>query len=199
MRVRCQRLSYRKLRELAHQFMSTHHPSGDMPTPIEDIIDLRLKMNIVPVRELQKRYGIEGALGADFSTIYVDEWIQEARTNRYNFTLAHELAHFELHQSLLRQIPLADNRDWFKIMDLIDDETHAWMEWQAYSWAGIVLVPQAPLATQFETALEQAKQAGFYVKDNPTLAKEYISEALSRPFAVSADVIYRRITYDKLL
>ena len=51
----------------------------------------------------------------------------------------------------------------------------------------------------FEIELARAKQAGFYTEGNPDLAKEYISEALARPFAVSPDVIYRRIGYDKLI
>jgi len=197
--IRCKRLGYSTLKDLAHEFLRVHHPSGEPPTPIEEIVDLQLGIDIVPVRELQKRFGIEGALGADFSTIYVDEWVQEARTNRYHFTLAHELAHRELHRPLLEQIDLSTMERWIQMTDEIDDETYRWMEWQAYSWAGIVLVPEAALATKFKAELERAKAAGFYVHGNPDLAKEYISEALAKPFAVSPDVIYRRIGYDNLL
>lgn len=196
MAIRCKRLSYTTLKKLAHEFLSVYHPSGEPPTPIEEIIDLQLGMDIVPVRELQKRSGIEGALGADFSTIYVDEWIQEARTNRYHFTLAHELAHRELHRPLREQIELSNTEDWLRIRDAVDDDTYSWMEWQAYSWAGIVLVPEAALDVKFKAELERAKAAGFYVNGNPDLAKEYISEALAKPFAVSPEVIYKRIGYD---
>ena len=199
MRIRCEKLSYDTLRTLAGSFLDKYHPSGEIPVPIEDIIDLCLAMNIVPVREFQRHYGIVGALGADFTTIYVDEYVQEYRRARYHFTLAHELAHRELHRAILEQVELDGVEDWLQINGQIDDNTHDWMEWQAYSWAGLVLVPASRLAEHFERELTRAKEASFYVEGSPDLAREYISEALSRPFAVSPEVIYKRIGRDNLL
>lgn len=199
MRIKCQKLSYNKLRELAEAFLDTYHADRQIPVPIEDIVDRRLRMDIIPVRELQKRHGIEGGLGADFQSIYVDEWVQDSRPGRYHFTLAHELAHRELHRGILRQVVPDGVDGWIHIADLLDDDTLDWMEWQAYSWAGLVLVPTAVLSEMFEIELQRAKHAGFYAEENPDLAKEYISEALARPFAVSPEVIYKRVGYDKLI
>jgi len=198
-RIKCQKLSYNHLRELAEDFLGRFHPDRHIPLPIEDIVDRRLRMDIIPVRELQKRHGIEGGLGADFRSIYVDEWVQEARPGRYHFTLAHELAHRELHRSILEQIVPADADGWIRIGEQIDNDTLDWMEWQAYSWAGLVLVPGDALSEAFEVELQRAKAAGFYAEGNPDLAKEYISEALAKPFAVSPEVIYKRVGYDKLI
>ena len=199
MRIRCQKLSYNKLRELAEEFLDRHHPDRQIPVPIEDIVDEQLRMDIIPVRQLQKRHGIEGGLGADFMSIYVDEWVQDSRPGRYHFTLAHELAHRELHMGILSQVVPEGLDGWIHIGDQLDDDTVDWMEWQAYSWAGLVLVPSPQLAHAFATELQRAKDVGFYADGNPDLAKEYISEALAKPFAVSPEVIYKRIGYDKLI
>ena len=137
MRIVCRKLSYSGIRQLAEEFLNRCHPSREIPTPIEDIVDRQLRMDIVPVRELQKRHGIEGGLGADFMSVYVDEWVQDARPGRYHFTLAHELAHRELHRSILEQIIPDDADGWIRIGAQIDDDVLDWMEWQAYSWPGL--------------------------------------------------------------
>ena len=42
-------LPYEKLRAVADEFLKQHHPSGELPIPIEKIVEFRLRLDIVPV------------------------------------------------------------------------------------------------------------------------------------------------------
>lgn len=50
--IKADYLSYNELRGLAEDYLGKHHPNGGLPIPIEDFIDLGLKIDIVPVEGL---------------------------------------------------------------------------------------------------------------------------------------------------
>jgi hypothetical protein len=42
-------LSYEDLRQKADEFLAAHHPKGAIPVPIEEIIEMQLGIDIVPM------------------------------------------------------------------------------------------------------------------------------------------------------
>ena len=73
------------------------------------------------------------------------------------------------------------------------------MEWQAYEFAGRLLVPPEPLRKQFEWAVQTAKDAGYsdwLAADEAAL--DYIATRIAPTFDVSAEVIARRLRTEKL-
>lgn len=93
-------LSYENLRRLAARFLEAYHPPATIPVPIEEIVEFRFKIDIVPFPELQAAFEVDGFISSDLRTVYVDEFVWEQRPGRYHFTLAHELAHVVLHRRI---------------------------------------------------------------------------------------------------
>lgn len=84
-----------------------------LPVPLEDIIELHLGLTY-EIDDLCSRYGKSDILGAIWfneNMIRVDMSLDPhenpAKLGRYNFTLAHEIAHWRLHRSHLRDDPAA--------------------------------------------------------------------------------------------
>lgn len=93
-------LSYEALRRRAGDFLRTHHPDGTIPLPIEEIVEFRYRIDIIPVPGLQEAFEVDGFISSDLKSITVDAFVHERRPGRYRFTLAHELAHVVLHRRL---------------------------------------------------------------------------------------------------
>jgi len=60
------------IRRMAEECLREHHPDGSIPIPIEDIIDIRFRIDIVPYNDLRANYDIDGYVSQDGSSIYVD-------------------------------------------------------------------------------------------------------------------------------
>lgn len=90
-----------QMHEITQEVLRRYHPQDTLPVPIEEIIELQLKLDIVPTPGLLKGFEIDGFLTRDFSSIYVDDFVQSNRPTRYRFTLAHEVGHLILHKELL--------------------------------------------------------------------------------------------------
>lgn len=114
---------------------------------------------------LNQEYGVTFALEADLGyspegykyrgrfhipsrTILIDKSLK-MEGPRFNFTLAHEIAHFVLHRSVIRSV--IKNEDDTQISDtsrqLILDHVQSnnprdWLEWQANKYASSLLLPR---------------------------------------------------------
>ena len=99
----------------------------------------------------------------------MDAFVLQHRRRRYRFSLAHELAHHELHR------PLPN------------------------SFAGLVLVPAAELRREFAAAVKTARRAGLRDATLWSEAgKEHVARWLAAKFEVSEQVIERRLEKDGL-
>lgn len=99
-------LSYGFLAQKAEDFLLRYNPSGLIPIPIEEIVEFKLKVDIVPVPNLQKDFDIEGFTSSDLQNIFVDDYILSERPTRYRFTLAHEVGHIILHKEIFTKVKL---------------------------------------------------------------------------------------------
>ena len=124
-------LPYDKLRRSADEFLARYHPDGTMPVPIENIIEYKFGLDIVPVP------------------------------------------------------------------GLLEDQ-YGWIEYQAYCWGGLVLVPEGPLKDKFDDCIAKAGLAGVDWNELDQTSRRPILGAIGRVFDVSSEVIIKRMKYDKL-
>jgi hypothetical protein len=192
-------LPYDKIRSYADQFLEKYHPTKTIPIPIEEIAEFKLKLDIIPMTDLKSTFDIEGWLSNDLCSIYVDQWIQDNRENRYCFTLAHEIGHLMLHGDLYQQAKFSNVEEWFELQQSIDSDQYSWFEKQAYDFAGLILVPRESLLTQYGKALQVLESQSYqFKKANVDIINEYISVFVSKAFKVSDVVAKKRIDYDGL-
>lgn len=130
-------------------------PEGSRITPLAAISQrLRNESGVtfvfgVDLGESQQGYKYRGRFHIPTKTIFIDQSLPEGEP-RFNFTLAHEIAHFVLHRRINPKIlgggddaEISDtNRDL--ILDQIQgDNPRTWIEWQANKWASSVLLPRS--------------------------------------------------------
>ena len=99
MRLRAPFLTYFDIGQKVEAFFNEYHPSTEIPIPIEEIIELKIGLNIFPYPRLFKDHALNGYLSHDLTTINVDDYQYEQLNEKYRFTLAHELGHYILHKS----------------------------------------------------------------------------------------------------
>jgi Zn-dependent peptidase ImmA (M78 family) len=141
---------------------------------------------------------IDGFISSDLSCITVDQFVLERRLNRYRFTLAHELGHVYLHRDIYTELRFGTVNEWKRFQKEVDEADYNWLEYQAYAFAGLVLVPTAHLKAQFHLAAEAAERIGFNRQGEPEAFLEYVTEVLREAFQVSDAAIAKRLHYENL-
>ena len=66
------RRTFRDIARVAEEFLTAHHPSGELPIPIEEIIEFDCAIDIVPVPGLLSDLDIDAFMTADLKEIRVD-------------------------------------------------------------------------------------------------------------------------------
>lgn len=190
------RRDYKELHRVAEEFLSEYHPEDIPPVPIEQIIETRFKISLIPIPGLLDEFKIDGFISSSLKEISIDEFVYMKRERRARFTLAHELSHLILHRDIIlaRRVETIENYKTFR--DSMEDE-YRWLEWQASCLAGLILVPTVPLRAQFELSRKQAETAGLNPSTEP--AVKYICDYLSDIFNVSAQVVQYRLTKEGLV
>jgi hypothetical protein len=82
--------------------------------------------------------------------------------------------------------------------DEIPLEQYRYLEWHANCFAGLVLVPAAELRQAFFDCVEQGQARGVDFDEPATGARELAEEHIGGIFEVSADVIHKRVEFDRL-
>jgi hypothetical protein len=189
---------YEDLRRHAEEFLSQYHPSRKIPVPIEEIIDLGFGIDIVPMPGFGN-FDTVAYISSDLKEIRVDEFVYNHRSNRYRFSLAHEIGHRVLHADLFQQFRFSDVTSWKRFMtDEIPLEQYRYLEFHANAFAGLILVPAAELRAAFFDYVEKAQDHGIDFDESGTGAREAAEEHLAGIFDVSPEVIHKRIEFDKL-
>jgi len=155
-------------------------------------------MNIIPLPGLRDLLDIDGFISGDLSTITVDEYIYNKVENRYRFTLAHEVGHFWLHQELYEGVGFSSLDEWKEFVTEIPEDKHNWLEYQAYSFAGLVLAPQEPLTEEVNSKIKLLDGSGVSLEEHWDLAWEYICSDIAKSFSVSKAVIEKRMAKDRI-
>ena len=192
------RYSYETLRKRADNFLRTYNPKATIPVPIEEIIEFQFRMDIIPIPGLHQGYEVDGFISSDLSAISVDLFVYESRPGRYRFTLAHELGHAVLHRRVYEAAAFSTIKEWKRFVAEIDIQDYEWLEWQAYAFAGLILVPPVSLRKKLSDAVSRADASGLSVRKAGDVARQYVSAWLAKEFEVSSPVIEKRLDKDKL-
>lgn len=188
MTLSIKRLSYAILGEISHGFLVSHHSSLKLPIPIELIAEKSLGIELVPVIDLKKRFDVEACLSSSLTAIFIDYKMYMEYENRSRFSIAHEIGHLVLHSEIFKNLNIKSELDVLNLSKNIKEEDYGWLEYQAYSFAGHVLVPQGKLLEEVEKRLGK-------ITPNKFLPEEIfpISQELLDVFNVSGEVLSRRL------
>jgi len=199
--IRPPRLTWPQVREKADEFRARHvNPVELLPVPIIEIVELELRLTPIPVFHLLEEIGIDGFLTKDLKSICIDQDVYEnpRKENRLRFTFAHEIGHLVLHEKEIRLCRFRTSTDWMRFRDDFEEDDLVWFEQQAYEFAGRLLVPRRPLIEEIERLapkIEDFRRRGGSDEEQIIQA---ISRSICKRFAVSADVVARRIKSEKL-
>jgi hypothetical protein len=189
---------YKDLRNAADRFLKEYYPDGNIPVPIEKIVDNDFGVNVVPIPGLLECLDTDAFLSSDLVDIYIDEFVYKSRPKRYRFSLAHEIAHVILHEDCYKLLRVNSIDDWKARVSEFPPKEYGWMEWQANCLAGLILVPANPLRRSFEQAKAAIASVGLKLTSAKDAARDAAFGYIAREFDVSSSVIEKRVDYDQL-
>lgn len=187
-------LSYDKIGDVASNFLNLHHTSGLLPIPIEEIAERELNLTIAPISGLKSEYDVEGCLDSSLTTIFIDTNIYMKNEHRARFTIAHEIGHLILHNKVFRDLRISKPEDIYRLTNVITENEYGWLEYQAYTFAGHILVPKTELIKELNLLLPISKERAIRFEELIPVAPE-----LYERFCVSGEVLYRRLEKEKLV
>ncbi|HSW90032.1 MAG TPA: ImmA/IrrE family metallo-endopeptidase [Patescibacteria group bacterium] len=129
-----------QVQNAANSFLKKYHTEGTIPTPIEEIIELKLNINFFLISNLSKDFGVNAFITQDFQSIYADENMFDSR--RMRFTLAEEVGHMVLHKEWYLKNGPQKPEDYLTWQQSIDDLRYGYIERQAKTFAGMILMPE---------------------------------------------------------
>jgi len=148
-------ISYDDTEEAADGFLAQYHPTGTVPIPIEEIVELRLGITIVPRLGLLKEEGIDAFLSHDFTTLNIDQEHYMNQSNRCRFTLAHEIGHYVLHREIIQSIKTLSQ--WKRFI-LGEGTGRAVYEIHADNFAGCLLMPRELVLIEYKAQIKIAEE-----------------------------------------
>lgn len=198
-------LPNKKIIEIVEGYLKEHKLFETIPVPVEEHLDLKLGINIIPIPGLQTTFEVEGFTSSDLTSIYVDDNIAAHSQTRYRFTLAHELGHIVMHADLLRNHSFSNIIQWKEFQSELDERDRSKIEYQGYTFGGLLLVPQHHLRRVFSAAIPEVEEMVNKAKSAKCERDAYIGYAidnlariLAPKFEVSIDVMNKRIRFDSL-
>jgi len=164
------------------------------------IAEFDLELGIRTVTGLKQEADTDALLLSDWTTLMVDQqqYMDPRFTNRLRFSIAHELGHYVLHKAVFATMPRSSIEEWISFMKDMPEKEYGFLEYHAYEFAGRLLVPLNELRTEFEKALVEVERSGMERAKIGDAHLSYLCNPLAKRFAVSPDVIERRLTREKL-
>ena len=193
-------LRWPEIREKAEAFRVRYVSPVDMvPVPIMDIVELTFGIEPILKAGLMREIDIDGFLTRDLKNIVIDEdlYKDERRFNRLRFTYAHEIGHLILHETEIRQCDFRTQEDWIYFHQDFSKDGLNWFENQAREFGGRLLVPRQELISEISSHHDKITEYKL-VTDNEEALIEAISGIVCNKFAVSSQVIQKRIRAEKI-
>jgi len=192
--------SYEEIERIANETRKKYGYENYCPVPIEEIIDNQLKIDIVPVPDLFRIFGINAFTTYDRKEIHVDEYLYTNLEHSYRFTLAHELGHIILHGYVFELTKIRSIGDWKQFIKDIEESEYRRLEFQANNFGGAFLVPSEVLEenfnreiTNFKDEMKKVIRSGIKRSDYIQYFIDLISSNLVPVFEVDQQVIRIRI------
>jgi hypothetical protein len=165
------------------------HPAGrEIPVKVLDLAEFDLGLELVPVDGLREQLDIDALLMGDLKAILVDKraFMNPRLEYRLRFSVAHEIGHLILHRDIYGGLKHTSAAEWFDYISAIPDVEYGWVEWQAYEFAGRLLVPPDALREEFQAAIKSAQAAGYSDwQAVDEVALDYLAARIAPKFGVS--------------
>jgi len=192
--------SYHELRIIAERFLAEHYPEATLPVAVEEIIEFRLGLNIIPMPGLRKFFDIDGYVSKSLRDISVDQYIQESRPDHYRYVLAHELSHVLIHAEIVSQFDFDSVDAWKAAILGIAKEEKSVYDGQAHELGTLILVPTDRLVLEFEQSRKRFQQQGLTLDQVAATERGRIivEDYLARCFDVPRFVITDRMNRGRL-
>lgn len=194
-------ISFDDIRNVADQFRKKYWGSDDVPVDILLIAEVKLRLNIVPIKNFKMQNDSEALLYDSGKSIAIDEteYMDDRYLNRIRYSVAHEIAHLVLHTNLYGSFNYSTVDEWIKTLDAIPEEEYNWIEQQAYEFAGRLLVPLNRLETSLNAIQPRVKLfKSSFPNSDINLLKEHVASLICKEFGVSSNVILKRFEREKL-
>ncbi len=191
-------LDYTQIVTKTQEFLKRHHPSGEIPIPIEEIVEFGLGINIVPLPGLHQTFEIDGFTSSDLKEISVDLAVFETRPKRFRFTLAHEVGHLVMHRELFQTRQFSTVSEWKNFIQDFPLKEWGYLETQANNFAGALLVPSDPLRIEYAKTRRRVEGMGVSFDELTDVAWDFVCQGLGDVFDVSKDVVRIRLEKEKL-
>ncbi|MEF3692372.1 MAG: ImmA/IrrE family metallo-endopeptidase [Candidatus Moraniibacteriota bacterium] len=161
-----------------------------IPVEIEEIVELKMGIEIIPIPDLMSQCGLDAQIASDFKSIYVDLKNYENNTSRFRFSLAHELGHLVLHRVFYEKLNISSMDEIYEFMEEIDADEYSYLETQANKFANYFLVPREELSKIREKILREklSKKRDISVFDEKTL-NSYLAGHIASLFSVSSGTV----------
>jgi Zn-dependent peptidase ImmA (M78 family) len=181
------RLTLRALQAKANEFLTKYHPTGTIPVPIEEIIDLQLDVSIIPVADLKRQFGVDAYLSHKAENIVIDQNTYDNNENRAKFSLAHEISHVILHREFYLANEIETPSAVLGFQMRMSDEDRKYMEIQAHTFAAHILMPPGKFKAFIATVeAETGLIANYTITDAAALI-----ERLADKFDVSEQAVLK--------
>ena len=191
--------SAKEISRRAEEFLGKYHPSLSLPVPIEEIIEFQFRIDIVPLHGLHRAFEIDGFISSD-SNYHLcgcfragkSPWAIQIYARSRNWPCCPSPRFFPA-------ACLHWNRRMERVRSIYFPRDYGTIEWQAYQFAGSILVPSKALRLKYNEAMELARNTGIVRgKRIEPPGQQYIASWLAKQFVVSSEVIERCIQRDKL-
>ena len=186
-------LTLSEVTKAASNFLKLYYPILTPPIPIEEIIELKMDIGLFVVPGIKSLLGIDAFMSSDFSGITIDEDAFVRFPERTRFSIAHEIGHLVLHKEWYKKNGPKGLEDYFTFHDRIDKEIYKYLEIQAHTFAGLVLVPTDLLLRELKLKIGKIPS-----NETPEILIP-IAQDLLDTFKVSGEVIWRRLQKEKII
>lgn len=190
--------TYSDIGKRAQVFLTEYHPSFELPIPIEQIVDVKIGLDIVPINNLYRDFGLSGYLTRDCSAIFVDEFQTDNYEEKYRFTLAHEIGHYVLHKSFYENLPFEAPDEYVAWRASVPPQDMSWFETHGDWFAGHVLVPTNRLKEICLKVVSKYQDRFSEFKTIPDDIWSYISNEVAPHFEVNPPVVEIRIKKENI-
>lgn len=190
--------------ESVERFRQKHlRDLGKVPVDVLTVIEVRLRLDVIPFDRLLEKYSVDAAVMPDFSGIYVDkrsyrflEGQPPWQFNRLRFSLAHELGHILLHREKAGDLSFKTLEDYWAWMRRYNESRYG-LEWEANEFAGRLLIPPERLKTDFDAFVLGVCKSFPAWWTNSNL-REALGSQLGETYGVHKDVISCRLDREEL-
>ncbi len=177
------------------------HLAGDLahlPVDVFTLVELRLKLDVIPFDDLFAKYDSDAAITADFTGIYVDAeayvlWERGPvwKQNRLRFSVGHELGHYALHRDIAAKLSFKSFDDFARWTRTHSGQKNS-LEQAANEFAGRLLVPVHRLEQLYDEFAQEfdAKLPQWRLHE---AMRHLFADSVAPKFGVNSQVIEVRL------